>query len=125
MERIDPNALADGRHRTGTDQPDPQDLDGGFRALSPDEEGGVAAVAWAKRNGLTQALREPEPKPEPETDPESGSDWSEDRLQKYFDLRNAEREAANNPHVGQRDPNMPRLTAGSPMDAAAFPDEYK
>jgi hypothetical protein len=123
MERLDSGAMTDGRRRSGYDQPHPHDLDRP-RDLDQDETGHVAGAAWAKRNGLTQPL-EPNSEPEPETDPESGSDWSEDRLEKYFALRDAEREAAQHPHDEQRDPNLRRITAGSPLDALANSNEYK
>jgi hypothetical protein len=134
VEHADPASVADARARTGTAQAAPYDIDGKLRDLDGEhEQGAVAAAAWAKRNGLTQPLPEPKSEPE-ETFPagryvlqerdnraEAASDWSEDRLEKYFALRDAE----NNPPAEPRDPSVRRLTAGSPLDAAAFPDEYK
>jgi hypothetical protein len=116
-ERLDPGSMTDGRRRTKTDQLDPQDLDGGFRDLDADETRQVATAASAKRVGWAQPLPEPKSEPE-ETNSESGSDWSEDRLQKYFDLRTTEREAAAHPHDDEAQPEARRITSGS---AAFYP----
>jgi hypothetical protein len=127
IDMADPGSLADGRVRAGYNQPDPHDLDGKLRDLDADETGNVGAATYARRVGLAGDL--PEPKAEPDTPQESASDaasdWSTDRLEKYFALRDAEREASHSQDERNRDPALRRLTSGSPLDAALNPGEYK
>jgi hypothetical protein len=100
IKRTDPNAFDDGRRRAGYDQVAQGSLDGEMRALDADEAATAGTAAFFHRQGLTTDRPDTTSRPDDaqESVSERASDWSEDRLQKYFDLRSAEREAAANPH---------------------------
>jgi hypothetical protein len=111
QERLDPGSIADARARAGYDQT--VGIDETPRDLNERETSEVAATAWYKRHGL---LADRQPDAPEETDSESsasaGSDWSEDRLERFFALRTAEREAQLHPDE-PRDPSVRSITSGS------------
>jgi hypothetical protein len=120
IDMADPGALADGRVRAGYNQTADGDLDNRPRDLDQDETGAVAAAAFAKRAGWAKDLPPPEPDTPQESASDAASDWSTDRLERYFALREAENHPQDEPR-NNRDSEMRKITSGTPF--ASFDDE--
>jgi hypothetical protein len=93
LQQVDPGSITDARVRNGVNQV--VGMDETPRDLDAQETTQLATTAFYKRKGMLGDWQPDEPNDAPPA--ESASDWSEQRLEKYFSLRAAEQEAARHP----------------------------